>query len=160
MSRTLRLIVLGAAAGLIASFAMEHSQKALRKAAEGAGAPPVEGESSTVKAADKVAVNLTGHPVDPEKRERAGRLVHYTTGAGLGAAYTLIADRLPFVTAGFGGLYGLLVSLGLDEWLVPKAGLSAPADAIPAERHAEGIAAHLAFGSALEAARRVLVIAA
>jgi hypothetical protein len=160
MSRSLRLIVLGAAAGLIAAWAMEEAQKALAQAAEAAGGKPSAGEPSTVKLADRVALTLTDHPVAKAKREQAGRTVHYVTGATLGALYTVLADRLPFVTSGFGGLFGMAISGVLDEMVVPALELSPPARAIPLERHAEGVAAHLVYGAALEASRRVLTLAA
>jgi putative membrane protein len=146
MSRSLRLLALGAIGGLIAAWAMEESQKAIAQAAQAAGATPPSGEPATVKA--------------DAKREDAGRMVHYATGAGLGVVYTLLADVLPGITAGFGGLFGLAVSLGLDEAAVPALGLSPPASHVPAERHAEGIGAHIIYGAALEAARRTLMIAA
>jgi putative membrane protein len=160
MSRSLRLLALGAIGGLIAAWAMEESQKAIAQAAQAAGATPPSGEPATVKAADRVAIAFTGHPVADAKREDAGRMVHYATGAGLGVVYTLLADVLPGITAGFGGLFGLAVSLGLDEAAVPALGLSPPASHVPAERHAEGIGAHIIYGAALEAARRTLMIAA
>ncbi len=160
MSRSIRLLVLGAGAGLIAAWAMEEAQKAIAEAAQAAGAPPASGEPSTVKAADRVSLEFSGQPIVEAKRERAGRIVHYVTGGLLGALYTAVADQLPFVTAGFGGLFGLGVTALLDEGLVPALGFSAQASEAPIERHAEGVAAHLVFGSALEAARRVLTIAA
>jgi putative membrane protein len=146
MSRSLRLLALGAIGGLIAAWAMEESQKAIAQAAQAAGATPPSGEPATVKAADRVAIAFTGHPVADAKR--------------LGVVYTLLADVLPGITAGFGGLFGLAVSLGLDEAAVPALGLSPPASHVPAERHAEGIGAHIIYGAALEAARRTLMIAA
>lgn len=160
MSRSLRLLVLGAAGGLIAAWAMEEAQKALAQAAQAGGAAAPSGDSSTVVAADRLALALTGHPVAADKRENAGRWVHYLTGGLLGAVYTVIADRAPLITAGFGGLYGLGVALGLDEGVVPKLALSPPPGDVPLERHAEGLGAHLVFGAALEASRRVLTLAA
>jgi putative membrane protein len=160
MSRSLRLLALGAFSGLIAAWAMEETQKALAQAAKAAGAPPPSGEPATVKAADRLTLDLTGAPIAADKRERAGRIVHYATGAGLGVIYTLLADALPGITAGFGGLFGLATSLTLDEAIVPALGFSPPASDVPMERHAEGIGAHILFGAALEAARRTLIIAA
>lgn len=160
MSRSIRLLVLGAGAGLVAAWAMEETQKALAEAARTAGVEPPSGEPSTVKAADRISLEFSGQPIVQEKRERAGRMVHYVTGGVLGALYTVLADRLPFVTAGFGGLFGLGITAVLDEGLVPALGFSPPAGDVPLERHAEGVAAHLMFGAALEAARRVAIIAA
>lgn len=156
MSRTSRLILVGAAAGLFASWAMEQSQRGLYKVVKSAGLPKPNRDPSTVKAADMISEAITGHPVEGPKRKPAGRAIHYVTGAGLGVVYTLIAERIPLITAGFGGLYGLLVSAVLDEMIVPEAGLAPPADQAPLDQHAQGIAAHVAFGSALETARRTL----
>ncbi len=157
---SLRLVVLGAAAGLVAAWAMEESQKAIAEAAKSAGVEPPSGDPATVKAADRLSMEFSGQPIAPHKREQAGRIVHYATGAALGAVYTYLAERAPFITWGFGGLFGLAVTGLLDEGAAPALGFSPPASEVPLERHGEGVAAHLIFGSALEAARQVVRVLA
>ena len=100
---------------------------------------------------------MAGDPVPEPHRHAAGLAVHYATGAGLGVLYTLAGRWLPDVRAGFGTAYGAAVSALLDEGLVPALGLAPPPGDVPLADHAEGVAAHLVFGVALEAAVRVLV---
>jgi hypothetical protein len=50
MSRSLRLLALGAFSGLIAAGAMEETQKVLAQAAKAAGAPLPTGGPATVAA--------------------------------------------------------------------------------------------------------------
>ncbi len=149
----------GALAGLAASYVMEQAQAAWSKAQEAADSDDPGGSEetpATIKAADRVSEAVTGRPVAPDKRDAAGDVVHYTTGAGIGAVYGALAEIAPATTFGFGAAFGAVVALGLDETIVPALGLSkGPAETSPGE-HAYGIASHLVFGLALEGARRLI----
>lgn len=152
-------LVAGALAGVAASWVMERFQAKWNEAEEQAGGENSSGgseESSTVKAADRVAMATTGHPVPPPYRDQAGEVVHYSTGAGVGAAYGLLSEIAPGLTFGFGTAYGVAVAIGLDETLVPKLGLSkGPKETAPSV-HAYGLASHLVYGLTLEGARRLI----
>ena len=160
MSRALRLLVLGAAAGVAAAWVMETTQSALTRISEKSGEPRSPETPATVKAANAMSKLTRGVPVPKAEQAAAGRKVHYATGAALGAVYMLIADRYSFITSGFGNLFGVAVSLLMDETLVPALKLSPPAGDVRLSRHLQGIAAHMSFGSVLEGARRVLSLAA
>lgn len=151
-------LVAGALGGLAASYVMEQFQAAWIKAEEanGGGGLSGGGDPATVKAADRAALATTGHPVPSEQREAAGEAVHYATGAGVGAAYGLLAEFAPRATFGLGAGYGTAVALGLDEALVPALGLAKPASETPPSTHAYSLASHLVYGLTLEGVRRIV----
>lgn len=128
-------------------------QKLLSQIEDGSGGG---GEPTTVKAAEAVSEHGLGHRLTDREKPYAGAAVHYGFGAALGAAYGAAAEIEPRVTAGFGLPYGAAVALIFDEALVPALGLSGPPWRSPASTHAYSLASHLAFGAALEAARRAV----
>jgi hypothetical protein len=153
--------VVGAAAGVIASLAVNGFQALWNAAQTRITGEPAEGgehqdDPSPVKAADRVSRLVAGATLPEAGRERAGVAVHYATGAGLGALYGLLAAPAPAITAGYGTAYGAATALALDWTLVPALGLSpAPRDT-PVSKHFYSLASHLVFGLALEGARRVV----
>jgi hypothetical protein len=152
-------LVAGALAGAAASYVMERFQAEWAKAEEQAGvasASSGEEDPATVKAADRVAVAVTGSPVPPAHREQAGEIVHYTTGAGVGAIYGVLSEFAPVLTFGFGAAYGGAVAIGLDDTLVPKLGLAKGPKETPPSVRAYSLASHLVYGLTLEGARRIL----
>ena len=152
-------LVAGALAGAAASYVTERFQAEWAKAEDAAGgASPSSGpdDPATVKAADRVAVAVTGSPVPPAHREQASEIVHYTTGAGVGAIYGALTEIAPVLTFGFGAAYGGAVAIGLDDTLVPKLGLGKSAKETPPSEHAYSLASHLVYGLTLEGARRVI----
>lgn len=151
--------IAGAFAGLAASYVMERfqlwwSQREQETAGGSSGGG--NGDPSTVKAADRVAMAVTGHPVPPAHREAAGEAVHYATGAGVGVLYGALAELAPGPTFGFGAAYGAAVALGLDDTVVPALGLSEGPAETPPSVHAYSMASHLVYGLTLEAARRLI----
>jgi hypothetical protein len=161
-NNALRHLVEGAAAGLIASFASKQFQgfwNSIQKSATGEKAEGDEHQDdlATVKVADEASELATGAPVPEPHREQAGELVHYLTGAALGALYGLSARSIPSVTAGYGTAYGAAANLLLNEALLPALGFSPPPARTPPVKHLYAAATHLVFGLALEASRRVIV---
>lgn len=156
MSRpgVLEALAAGALAGLFAAYVAEKAQARLAQALP--AVRNTEETPATIRAADKIAVAVGGGPVPTEQREKAGRAVHYATGAALGAAYGLIARSSHAVTAAFGMLYGALTALILDETVAPALGLAPDARKVPPETHLYSLSSHLAYGVALEAGRRLL----
>lgn len=150
-------LVAGALAGVAAGWVMERFQEQWTQREQAAGgASGGDDEPSTVKAADRVAVAVSGQPVPPERREQAGEAVHYATGAGVGGIYGLLAEIAPGPTFGLGAAYGTAVALGLDEVIVPALGLSKTARETPPSVHAYSLASHLVYGLTLEGARRII----
>jgi hypothetical protein len=149
----------GALAGVAASYVMERFQAEWNKAEEkggGQGGSDDEEDPSTIKAADRVALAATGHPVPSRYRDAAGELVHYTTGAGVGAVYGALSEIAPVLTFGFGAAYGTAVAVGLDDTLVPRLGLAKGPKETPPSEHAYSLASHLVYGLTLEGVRRVI----
>ncbi len=153
--RVIEGAVIGAAAGLVASWMMSKFHGAW-KTASGEGQD--EDEPNTVKAADALAQATMGEPVPEEYREPAGTAVHYGFGAFLGAVYGAAVELRPATSAGFGTAYGAVVSLVADEMAMPALGLSPSAQDVGASTHLRGFVSHLVFGVALEAARRLLKV--
>ncbi len=152
--RPLAILLVGACAGLAAAGVMEGYQAL---AAEPFGQDDETEEPSTVKAADAISRLLTGEPIAEPRRAAAGRLVHYATGLLLGVSYTAAQAARPDDDPGLGLVYGLSVEGLLDDGLVPALGLAGPAWERPPAAHAYAVSAHLVFGVALEAARRIAV---
>lgn len=142
----------GLAAGLVASAAMAAFQSKASTLVEG----ETSGDSATVKAADKASELITGEDVPKPWREDAGQVVHYVTGALLGAAYGVVAEYRPAATKGFGSAYGVVTSLLLDETAVPAAGLSKGPTETPLGVHLYGLAGHLVYGTVLESVRALI----
>ena len=152
-------LVAGVLGGVAASYVMEQFQAVWTKAEEetgGSGSSGGEDDPATVKAADRVAMAVTGHPVPSAQRETAGEAVHYATGAGVGGVYGAFAEIAPVLTFGFGAAYGTAVAIGLDDTLVPKLGLAKGPKETPPSIHAYGLASHLVYGLTLEGVRRLV----
>ena len=156
-SDVLKGALAGAAAGLVASLVMNQFQSLWSKMAEGgSGGDDDSGddEPATTKAADLAAEIATGEPVPQPLRKWADPVVHYSTGAVVGAVYGALAEVWPQVTKGGGAAYGGLVAIGLDEGVVPALGLGpGPLETQP-KTHLYGLSSHVVFGWALEGARR------
>lgn len=94
--RPVAAVLVGAAAGLTAAFAMNRFQAAW-SAVWSPGAPAAgsdEGKPpATERAADDLVWLATGRCLDPAARESAGNAVHYGFGAILGVVYRLLQGR-------------------------------------------------------------------
>ena len=154
-SRT-KTLAAGVAGGLVASLAMDLFQRA---AASAFGQSGSNDDPATVKAADSAKTLVTGDAVTQKHRETAGSVVHYVTGAALGAGYALAARRWPQTTAGFGLAYGIGVATLLDDAAVPAFGWGPSPIETPPSTHAYGLASHAVFGLALEGTRRGIAAA-
>ena len=146
-------IAAGLLAGLAAAYVMEQFQAAWSSRR---GDPPSSGEPATSKLADKASRRLLGRPLDQDQKQKADPLVHYGTGAALGALYGFLAEDAPGVSTGGGTLFGLVTAIGLDDGLVPLLDLGPGPEETPRETHLYSLASHLVFGVALEGARRLL----
>jgi hypothetical protein len=83
-----------------------------------------------------------------------GSAAHYGFSAAAGAAYTLLAARVPAIRACFGTLYGTLVWLLADEGVVPALGLSRKPTELPLGVHLYSLAGHWVYGCTLALATR------
>ena len=146
--------IIGAAAGLAASWTMSKFDRAWKAAP---GEVQGDDEPNTVKAADAVVTATVGKPVPSGYREPTGTAVHYGFGAFLGGIYGVAVELRPATNAGFGTAYGAAVSLVADEIAMPALGFTRPASEVAAATHIRGFVSHLVFGVTLEAVRRMLV---
>ena len=143
-------LIVGIAAGLIASFAMNQFQNAWTYLAE----EPEPEETAASKAADALSEQASGAPIKNSNKKTADTLLHYITGALIGATYGVVGGAFPKVLIGRGLLFGAGVWLVADELAVPALRLGPrPTEAKP-EEHVLGIASHLVFGAVLDISRR------
>ena len=149
-----KTLAAGLAGGLVASLAMNLFQSA---SASAFGQTGSNDDPSTVKAADSAKKAVTGDAVTQKHRESAGSLVHYVTGAALGAGYALAVRQWPESNAGFGAAFGVGVATLLDDVAVPAFGWGPGPTETPLNTHAYGLASHVVFGLVLEGTRRAIV---
>jgi uncharacterized membrane protein YagU involved in acid resistance len=112
-------------------------------------------EDATMKTAQLISRRLFHHELTAEERKIAGPIVHYGYGTLAGGLYGALAELWSLPSAGFGLLYGMLLWLVGDEIAVPALRLGPPPTKVPARAHADYLGAHLAYGIALDIARRV-----
>jgi hypothetical protein len=169
-NRNLTLNVIGGlVGGLVASYAMEHFQRALGRISPDLGGAPGGGgqqyrkpqsEPSTYVAADAAARAMTGSPLPPAKKPAAASAIHYAFGGVVGAIYGAAAAQNDEVTA-WGGLpFGASFWLAADEMGMPMLGLARPPSEYPLRDHATTLASHLIYGVVTEAVRRAFVVTA
>jgi len=156
----LKGLLAGAAGGLLASFLMEQFQAAWSAASEamssGEKKPGRKPDPTTVKAANVISEKMTGRKIPPDYKAAAGEAVHYGMGAASAAAYGVLAEVAPIVTAGDGLAFGASVWALADEVAVPATGLSRPPQEIPLTTHVYALASHLVYGWITETVRRAL----
>ncbi|WP_298091651.1 DUF1440 domain-containing protein [uncultured Sphingomonas sp.] len=152
MARLWQTVGIGLVGGLVAAAAMDAFQR---------GVSPLMGggsndDPSTIKAADSASRLVTGEPVTQKRRETAGTLVHYATGAAIGIAYGALAAGDPRVSRGFGVPFGMATMLAIDDVGVPAFGWGPAPQDTSAAMHAYSAASHAVFGVVLEGVRRGL----
>ncbi len=92
-------------------------------------------------AADAVGVDLASPKQNP-----AGLAVHYSLGILPGALYGALRNRVGYLGAGRGLLFGFGLFVAEDELANPLLGTAAPPGRYPWQAHARGLVAHLAYG--------------
>ena len=115
-----------------------------------------ENDNPTVKVADAIVSSVGAGPLDDEQKEFAGQAVHYVFGGLMGALYAVMVRLVPPARIGFGTAYATALWVGADEVMVPALKLSPPPTESPVSQHLAGLGAHLSYGLALEATRRLL----
>jgi putative membrane protein len=104
----------------------------------------------------RTAVALGHSGLTIRRRLRLQEVIHYGTGAGLGIAYSAVADRWPAASRGRGALAGLAIYAGTHGSLLPALGVQRPPWQLAPAAVAWESTSHAVFGAALEAMRRVL----
>lgn len=113
-------------------------------------------EPSTVRGARALVERVTARPLSAAEARVAGRLFHFAFGAGLGGAYGVLAEYVPFAAAGAGVPFGALQVVFADELSVPALGLSESPRHAPAAEHLRALGAHVIYGVTAELVRRRL----
>ena len=169
-----RAALIGAASGLVASWAMNQYwalESKLKKDLQSGTQPRRDGqeqqeqqqhapENPTVAVAETVSREVLDRPLRQSEKQPAGTAVHYAFGMTMGALYGVLTELAPATRSGFGLAYATAVWLIADEILVPSLKLSAPPTEYPASKHLEGLGAHLVYGATTEGIRRALQWAA
>jgi uncharacterized membrane protein YagU involved in acid resistance len=120
---------------------------------------PHEGqeEDATVKTAQRISSGLLGHDLSRIEKKKAGPLVHYAYGTGIGALYGGLAQKDKRVPSGFGTAYGAAAWALGDEVAVPALRLGAKPTETPVSQHVQALAAHIVYGVTLEGVRRLVL---
>jgi hypothetical protein len=144
----------GAIAGAIGTWLMDQVTTGLLEgrtaevtAREEAARP--NGKGSIENLIDRVEQRL-GVAFDERQRGYLMQAIHYGLGVVPGAAFAVLRHRLPFLGAGRGLAYGLLLSAVNDEYLNTKLGLAGPFSAYPLETHWRGFVGHAVLGVATD----------
>jgi hypothetical protein len=147
--------VAGAAAtwvmGQVTSYLYEHESEQARDAEDEARG----GKTAYGVAAEKVA-GAAGRELTADERKQAGSAIHWALGAGAGAVYGAVRHRVPAANLGNGLLFGTAFWAVIDEGANTLLGLTPGPSQFPWQTHARGLAGHLVFGVAADAALRVL----
>ena len=160
--------VKGVIAGLVASWIKVLTEPRLQGVAErilppspsqklAVGADPSAHPENMPPAVlvDRATMTL-GHRLTVPQRLRAQYVIHYTTGVGLGVAYSAAVSRWPVARRGRGSLAGLVIYAGTHGSLLPALGIQLPPWRLAPAAVAWESMSHLVFGAALEAARAAL----
>lgn len=147
MSTTTERLIVGTAAGIIATVPMTALMVLLHRRLPARERYPLPPRKVTMEVAEDVGLDN-----DLSEPQRVGLTAagHFAYGGGVGGLYTLLPDNmLPRSPAMRGIVYGLAVWSGSYLGWLPVAGLHPPATQEPARRNALMIAAHVVYGAAL-----------
>lgn len=138
-------ILLGAAAGLLATAPMTLAMKLMHEQLPREEQYPLPPRQVTEGLAEKVGVN---EHLGEEEREAATWASHFAYGTACGALYGALSGRgLDRHAAAAGAGFGVAVWAGSYLGWLPAAGVLAPATEHPARRTALMVAAHLVWGA-------------
>src|SRR5688572_14112907 len=113
-----------------------------------------EGQNSNEIAAQTVAVEALGRPLDRGELKVGATVVHFAFGAAMGGLYGAFWEFSPSTRKMGGAAFGTAVWAAADEVAMPVLGLSGPTTEHPPERHAHTFASHIVFGVTTEIVRR------
>lgn len=168
----MKRVIAGVWAGVVAGLVMNQFSRVIghltdgregRAAAPGSdrfgrGAQPPQAvaaaeQDAAVRVGSAVYETVTGNrpPEDP----RLGVAAHYAFSASLGALYAVLGERMRWIRAGRGTLYGAGVWVVADEGVIPALGLSRGPRELGPGVLIYGLAAHLVYGWALDAVLRM-----
>jgi putative membrane protein len=173
-----RGIVAGAIGGLVASWIMNvfmeeagpavqhvaqhldgtaHHEQPTDRSDESVSEKDEPKIDATMKTADAVFSTITGgRHLSFEGKQKGGPVVHYAFGAVMGALYGAAAEYAPVTRAGFGTVFASALFTGADLIAVPALNLSGSSAPAPISSLASPFSAHIVYGMATEAVRRLV----
>ena len=158
-------LLAGGAAGAAGSLAMDQFQNLWTKLSEQRNRSDESqsdenmSEDATVKAAAKLA-EIAGHRLSQQEKKKAGPIVHYAFGTGMGAFYGALLETGPrqlrrhALLSGLG--FGSMLFAGVDEAVVPALKLSGSPAKTPLSSHLYALASHVVYGLTTGAVRKAV----
>lgn len=145
-------LLIGAVGGLIGTWALEKVSSALYSIEDPAAREREErlrkaGDPSSILA-KRLSDEVLRLTLTDAQKQRLAMSIHYGFGAVAGSMFGALVARAPYLTAGWGALFGTLVWLLADETGMPLMALSRPSQDYPWQTHARAFTAHLAYGAA------------
>jgi hypothetical protein len=148
--------LIGAAAGAVGTAALDSvdwflwnredpASKRRTEAVRPGGEPPADVLVGRIE-------DALGADVDKGTHQKRGAAMHFAIGIAPAVGYALAREQLPVRGIARGALFGFGLWLLQDEVLNSLTGLGAKPQNYPWQAHARGLAAHLAYGVATEAA--------
>ncbi len=101
-------------------------------------------------------LGILGEAPSEDQITFGGKIVHWTFGISMGAAYPPLRRRLPWVAAGAGLPYALVL-YAMHYYGPPALGLSPPSEHFPAGTRLRGFAYHLVYGTVLAIATSAML---
>lgn len=158
-------LLAGGAAGIAGSLAMNQFQNLWSKISEpqngsqSGHSGESDEEDATMKIAGKVA-EITGHRLSHQQKKKAGPIVHYVFGTGMGVLYGGLIEAGPrhlgrhALLSGLG--FGSMLFAGADETVVPALKLSGSPMKAPLSSHLYAFASHMVYGLTTGAVRKAV----
>ena len=169
MDRVTKGALAGVVGGLAGTWAMSEFQALWSRALDGYDSDSAGGrhdardwqeksedENANELMAQRIAQRTIGRPLTRDELTVAAPAVHYAFGATMGGFYGAVAERSRDARTAAGAGFGAAMWVGADGIAMPLLGLSGPTTNRAFELHAQSFAAHIVYGIATEAVRRVV----
>lgn len=150
--------VVGAAAGLTATYAMTRAQDALTKRFPPPSPPPGQSAADPppVRMASKLVHVLFHRAIEDERKVRDAALVSYGFGAAIGAGYSVLTAYVPIARIGRGAVFGAALWVVGDVVTAPLLDVADSLATTPPRIAAIDAAGHVVFGLVAETVRFVI----
>ncbi len=142
-------LVKGAIAGLVGGLVAT----AAKTAAEKFYPPRTHGEPDPTRLA---AEKLGAGTLPTTEKKIASESIHWAFGAVTGAAYGVMAELYPAVTAKNGVTFGMALMAFAHEGALPALGLSAPPNEQDPREHRSEMVTHVVYGVVTETVRQII----
>ncbi|HLS29972.1 MAG TPA: DUF1440 domain-containing protein [Flavobacteriaceae bacterium] len=169
MNTFTKSILIGAAAGLAATWIKSKAEKPLQEIGEKAF-PPKPHQLNLAGAdirrqpenmpcaifASNIYEEVAGVPLSRQAKVKSLNLVRYTVGAGIGVVYIALANPIKAFRVNQGATAGIMVWTLSHASVLPKMKLQRRPDEMPDSWWVWEFGSHIIFGVALEQSRKLL----